>query len=1740
MSKTPGDSDVGAAVPGAFETSAPTSSLADLSVSVVEPDAENEEVLVDAGRSFIEESDLLARETAAARQAGDDRRADALLCAQAFRATARGQDDEALSLWRAAFDRDASLLAAFWGVRVALTGRGAWQDLLGVLDRRIRALGPARVREPSPVGDASARLAGTAAPEEEDSFDQAAREQARADLWLSHGRLLEDRLGRDEEASRSYRAGLIERPRHPGLLLALLLLGWRRGDPATALEALAGLLRLRLRPRARALITAAVARIERSGAGGDSASAARAGTGAASVSLGGDAAARALESLRGGLQAVGSADAGPLVQELITVARSTADPPVLAEILGELVRHLSSERSGGSSGPSTAPDLAVSLLRSRARLLREGAGDPSAARDALRQALGLAPGHPLVLVELADLADRLEDEAVTAGRSPKGAEGLADLLAVVAPGDAALPAEAERELGLRHAMALGRRGRAGAGLAFLRQHPELVAGARPDVEALIIALSAMAGDVVGLAATFDSVGDRQGAAAAAGGANALAATDRAGAAHAHLVAGALRERAATPAGDPMGSYEQALALAPGSEIAAEAIERRLRETASWSALAARWEARLAGEGSLAPDPATRRRLLEELVALHRDSLRDAASARRFQDQLMGPGAARALLRRLHLELAIAGALPTSDGDGEAGLLRALGEAAGTAGLQTALHVEAGRAYADRGATRDAEQILRPTLSTDTTGLAGSTLERLPAVTADRRAEIVRAELARLADESPTARRSRALRFRLAHHLAAAGRAPEAVEALEPLRAAGDETADALVWEIARRSGNADLEAAVLEATTERGPDDPGGLTDLGEAYERAGDLAGAAEAYRRALAVWPGADAALGLFRTGALTGDADMVVEASRALSPFADDGARIQLDRDREMLSILGAGRTLGGAGPATDLMSLVSPASSAAGGAGPVEDEAVGVLGWARGVESGDALSVSAGLLALARSMPAMPSGKGRAASGDRGGLGAQRGEATDDDRDGLLVRAATRARLGGAQLSGAVHDQAWVLSTGSEALGVGLSDLPVAGRPERAEARVARAARSGGRLGYALLVEVGVDAEAHRDASGALAAFVSAAAIDPSGIEALDGIRRVALASGDLRAAAQAGMRLGLVLRSPTRAAIELRRAAVLWRQLGMAAEAKVAYFQALAREPRSAEAFTALHGLLHDPGDDEDLERLLTLRLAVVSTPAARLPLLLERGLLRHDRLGNQDAAIDDFKRILKIDPTERRALRELATLAAERECHPQAIAYLERLLAIEGAPAARAALLLELAEAHEAARDPSLALDILRDVIARMPSDLSARQRLVEVQLRAGDWAAAVVALRAWEAVLDDPVPRAALWLRIGDLQRDHEQDRRAAEDAYGRAAALHPLGDAIFRLVDLHRAADDPDAERAVVSAAIADLRRALAADPLDMARLERLGELCGMLAHGPDGDPAAALALTTVSQLLQLLGEPIEATPATRPTFSDGVAPNFWSRLEAPGVTGLPTAIWRRVARAAGGLFPPDDLRLPPRDKIGAAEEPRLAWIETAAAALGIPELKLALARGPDPTDTTVMIIEGNDPALLVGRGALAAGAPIRFHVGRALGLLHAQGAALERLQPAQIDRVFEAAALAGGAPRRDPGAPSEQAAQRAKQLARSMSRKELKALELDASRSDFETIDATAFRSAVLQTADRTGLLFAGDLAVAVRIICSASGALDQQILAADPRALHLVRFALSEEYLALRLESRPGEI
>jgi len=360
-----------------------------------------------------------------------------------------------------------------------------------------------------------------------------------------------------------------------------------------------------------------------------------------------------------------------------------------------------------------------------------------------------------------------------------------------------------------------------------------------------------------------------------------------------------------------------------------------------------------------------------------------------------------------------------------------------------------------------------------------------------------------------------------------------------------------------------------------------------------------------------------------------------------------------------------------------------------------------------------------------------------------------------------------------------------------------------------------------------------------------------------------------------------------------------------------------------------------------------------------------------------------------------------------------------------------------------------------------------------------------------------------------------------------------------------VFRLAAMHRAAADLPSLRAVLTAASAEMRHWLDQDPLNVACLQRLRDLCRLKARGHEGDPLAGMAVGVIGQLLGLLGAPVEPLPGTRPTFAAAVAPDFWTRLQAKGAGGEAAGVWEKIGRAAGELYPPGDSpaqRPPARDKVSAGSEPRLAWIEDAARALGVAGLKLGLAKRPDPSDDSVAVLEGGDPGLVVGRGALVGGAGVRFRVGRALWLLHAQGAALERLSAPEVAGLFGAAATAVGATAGPPGAPADELAQRARQLARTMSRKDLKALEAQASRVGWELLDASAFREGVLRTADRMGLLFAGDLPVALQIICgkSASQPVGRDVIAAEPRAIDLVRFALGEDYLALRAEAGAGGI
>jgi hypothetical protein len=149
-------------------------------------------------------------------------------------------------------------------------------------------------------------------------------------------------------------------------------------------------------------------------------------------------------------------------------------------------------------------------------------------------------------------------------------------------------------------------------------------------------------------------------------------------------------------------------------------------------------------------------------------------------------------------------------------------------------------------------------------------------------------------------------------------------------------------------------------------------------------------------------------------------------------------------------------------------------------------------------------------------------------------------------------------------------------------------------------------------------------------------------------------------------------------------------------------------------------------------------------------------------------------------------------------------------------------------------------------------------------------------------------------------------------------------------------------------------------------------------------------------------------------------------------------------------------------------------------------------------------------------------------------RFQVGRALGILALRATVLERVGPEELAPVFASAALlAGVAPPVGLPKPSDELL---RTVTRAVSRKQRKALTLQASRFPFEKIDLAAWHEGVLRTADRLGLMLAGDVAASALALAGGAaagrGPVSPSQVATNPAALDLLRFALGEQYPQLR--------
>jgi hypothetical protein len=401
--------------------------------------------------------------------------------------------------------------------------------------------------------------------------------------------------------------------------------------------------------------------------------------------------------------------------------------------------------------------------------------------------------------------------------------------------------------------------------------------------------------------------------------------------------------------------------------------------------------------------------------------------------------------------------------------------------------------------------------------------------------------------------------------------------------------------------------------------------------------------------------------------------------------------------------------------------------------------------------------------------------------------------------------------------------------------------------------------------------------------------------------------------------------------------------------------------------------------------------------------------------------------------------------------------------------------------------------------------------------------------------------------------MRIGSLLRDEGYDLPAAAVAFRHAADLDPLGDGTRELARLHESAGDGLGRQQVIEEAIVEARLALDRDPLDLPRLYRLKELLDATLDVGNNREASAV----VADLLALLGEaPLpERPPAARgPQAPAGaISGALWSRLAPPAAQGFMAEIWALLADAALQLYSlrPAELGVVRSNRVAASSEPRLGWVEKTAAALGLPGV--LLHRTPDgvtpPPGGTVLAVELPGPALVLGPRALGGDGPTVFALAQALALLRQRATPLLRIAPDDLQTLFLAAGVIAGGPGSGPAGDLSSAlaeapglavsvAAQAKALAKMLGRKERKALALQASRFGFELIDAHGWQRAVLHAADRFALVVGGDVIAAVRALAQLPPAgpiiASVEALGDNSAVVDLARFALSEDFLALRRE------
>jgi tetratricopeptide (TPR) repeat protein len=389
----------------------------------------------------------------------------------------------------------------------------------------------------------------------------------------------------------------------------------------------------------------------------------------------------------------------------------------------------------------------------------------------------------------------------------------------------------------------------------------------------------------------------------------------------------------------------------------------------------------------------------------------------------------------------------------------------------------------------------------------------------------------------------------------------------------------------------------------------------------------------------------------------------------------------------------------------------------------------------------------------------------------------------------------------------------------------------------------------------------------DVDRAQSALLRALTEEPQDAALHGDIERLAARSG-----AEGWRRYADALQERAGAIFDANVAADLFVRLGKTSEERLddparaakAYMAAAERTGDEPNVLAALDRLFGRLGDSRALADILERRIALEAQPAGQADLLhrlasLQIGEFRErsqglatlrqalERMPEHTASREALEKLLEDDALFDDAFDALEFVLRALNLNEDLARLYERRIARAQSTRDRTRARLDLARVlEERVGDRRRAQHAVQGAVAEDPSDEDTLAELTRIAESNGGWADAADALgAALESVADLPgATRVELWVRLAGWRKDKLDDRRRAEDAFGKALAIDPENiDVLRALEDIRRA---PGRERELVHTL-----RARARLEGDVATKRELLREAKALAEGTVGDLELAEAV-------------------------------------------------------------------------------------------------------------------------------------------------------------------------------------------------------------------------------------------------------------------------------------------------